>query len=76
MREGDMINHNQIASDNSFYTQQLQARACALLGLEADNTSWFEIVGEMENKVTALRKELVETYNKGYDDGYRDNTHW
>lgn len=38
----------QRASDNKFYTAQLLQRAGAALGLDADNTSWFEVVGEIE----------------------------
>ncbi|MBP5120978.1 hypothetical protein [Pseudomonas protegens] len=39
---------DQPASDHQFYTAQLQARAAKVLGLDPENTSWFEVVGEME----------------------------
>jgi len=39
---------DQPASDHQFYTAQLQARAAKVLGLDTENTSWFEVVGEME----------------------------
>lgn len=49
---------DQPASDHQFYTAQLQARAAKVLGLDTENTSWFEVVGEME-KAAQHQGELV-----------------
>lgn len=37
--------------DQAFNAARLLARAAIVLGLEPDNTSWFEVVGEMEKAV-------------------------
>ncbi|MFW8695636.1 hypothetical protein, partial [Mesorhizobium japonicum] len=34
--------------DQAFNATRLLARAAIVLGLDPDNTSWFEVVGEME----------------------------
>lgn len=44
---------DQSRSDNTFYTKQLHQRAAKVLGLDGDNTSWFEIIDVMEKELTA-----------------------
>lgn len=53
------INHDQKASDHQFYTAQLQARAAKVLRLDPENTSWFEVVGEMEKAAAQAQGEPV-----------------
>lgn len=40
--------------DQNFNAKQLMARAAKVLLLDPDNTSWFEIVGELEKKLGGL----------------------
>lgn len=53
------INYDQKSSDHQFYTAQLQARAAKVLGLDPENTSWFEVVGEMEKAAAQPQGEPV-----------------
>lgn len=62
-----MSNEDQIKSDNAFYTKQLQTRAAKALGLDAENTSWFEIVGKLEEALTLSTERL-----KGYEEARWD----
>lgn len=39
---------DQQESDQAFYRQQLFTRACKALGLNEDENSWFDIVGQIE----------------------------
>lgn len=50
--------------DQSFNAKHLLARAAHILGLETDNTSWFEVVGEME-KATQRKRSLYTCIGKG-----------
>jgi hypothetical protein len=61
---------DQSRSDNSFYTKQLHERAAKALGLDGENTSWFEIVDVMEKELDSLRK-----YEKAYK-VWSKNTKW
>jgi len=45
--------------DQNFNAKQLLARAAKVLGLDPDNTSWFEVVGEME-KAALLAENVVD----------------
>jgi hypothetical protein len=42
--------------DQNFNAKQLLTRAAKVLGLDTDNTSWFEVVGEME-KASLLEED-------------------
>jgi hypothetical protein len=55
--------HDNSSSDRRFYTKQLHARAAKVLGLDGDNTSWFEIVDKVEvlqAEMTKARELVVE----------------
>lgn len=67
-----MINQDQRRSDYKFYTAQLQTRAAKVLGLDPDNTSWFEIVGELENTITQLEAKISDVSQQAYEEGLMD----
>lgn len=62
-----MMNIDQVASDNKFYTKQLQDRSALILNLDPENTNWFEIVGEMEKTIKGLKSEVLELIGKVSD---------
>jgi len=55
--------HDNSSSDRQFYTKQLHTRAAKVLGLDGDNTSWFEIVDGLERlaalSVTHIMLDVV-----------------
>lgn len=65
-------NEDQARSDNQFYTAQLQARAAKALGLDPENSSWFDVVGKLESTPSSRWKAEGEADpHAGQYDGER-----
>lgn len=61
--------HQRIVSrhdDANYNLDVLLKRLAALAGIEADNTNWFEVVGELEKRVAALSAPPAAGVPEGY----------
>lgn len=67
-------NKDQEVSDNAFYTKQQQKKAAVILGLDPGNTSWFEIVGTLENTLASCTEAMAKATQllSDYDELHQD----
>lgn len=67
----DLGEEDQRRSDAAFNRKQLMERGARVLGLDPDNTSWFEIIGELERLVGRI-KSKASNYSDVVSDGGLD----